>query len=769
MSGVASGDGENRHDASQPEPIDRRDIGWALLLGLVAVAFQWPIHDRWLSLQDEGYILAIADDLNRGKLLYRDVTADAPFPGAFYLLAWWFRWTTPSVESTRILAVGGFALYVAALYRIAREVLSRRWCFGLVLALLCYRVWAFPHWHIYSYSLVAAVFLTIAAALIAVYLRTQTLGPLVLAGLLAGAGIMSKQNYGLAVTGALGLMLLLAPWVERERRPGFLRALAPGATLGIAAAAVVVPTLWWFASQGAWEAMVDQTWRYPFDLMNELSFTTLPNLWPLWGQDADLRSQIGGYFPAILATLWWYPCTDCFVSEMSRGPLYQSTAFWDVTLKLVYWAPLLLFGLAAALWGGRILFGRAKGPGLSNPTGHLLVLALAGGFLLAFNKPRDWVHLMMVYPPILVVGAALAQDGLQAMPPAMGRLGRWALGAALGVLLLLSVTLMIDLRRQMNWPLLMDRGGVYADRQNGPLLQEVHAYMDRSLPPTAPLPVYPVQPMIGFLAGRETAAGYYVVWPAQSEDRDEKIIADFAKRDIQTVIYSVSQFQHLRPFRENAPELYAFLLDNFAIDRVFVDEQNGPILLGLRREPDLSRHLLPFKRAVGIRARDKIKWSDWPFAKVLTSPVGRERRFAITVPPEHTVLGFSYGVNPDRWLGLSDGPFRFRVTLEESDSAREHVVFESTIDPARVVEDRRWHPARIDLSAHAGELAFLRFTVTAEDEVLRPEELVGWQDPFFIQPGVRLAPLDPEDRVPGGPRRNPPLPPGLGRPAPLGR
>ena len=59
----------------------RSELLLYLAAGLAAVAVQLPIAAHWLSLLDEGYLLAIADEVNRGKLLYRDVYVDAPFPG----------------------------------------------------------------------------------------------------------------------------------------------------------------------------------------------------------------------------------------------------------------------------------------------------------------------------------------------------------------------------------------------------------------------------------------------------------------------------------------------------------------------------------------------------------------------------------------------------------------------------------------------------------------------------------------------------------------
>jgi len=726
------GRGAEPSGSAGPEPLDRKDVWLALLVVLVAVAFQWPIHDLWLSLQDEGYILGIADDLNRGKVLYRDVTSDAPFPGAFYLLAWWFRFTGPSIESSRLLAVGGFALYCAALFRISRELLSRSWCYGVILALLCYRVWAFPHWHIYSYSLVSAVMMTVAVALACAYRRSRSLDLLMLAGLFAGVGIMSKQNYGLAVTGSLGLALLLLPWLDAEKRPTWSRALAPGATLGLAALAVVVPALSWFWYEGALDAMIDQTLVFPFSLMAQKSFTELPDLWPLLGQDASLRADIGSYFPAILATLWWYPCPGCFVSEMSRGPLYQSTAFWDVTLKLVYWAPLLSYLTASALWGTKIVLRRVRGVAPGESEKRLLLLAFAGGFLLAFNKPRDWVHLMMVYPPSITIVAVLLYDTVRALPRPARQLVMTVVAIVMSGALALSIALMVDLRHRIDWPLEMARGGVYADPQNGPIIQQVVEYVETEVPSGEPVPVYPVQPMYGFLAGRPTAGGYYVVWPSQNEGRDERIIADFEDLDISHVVYSVSQFEHLGPFRENAPELFEYLVENFDVDRVFSEEPHGPIVLGLRRARDATPALLPLEARVEFMPK-RSSWQTWPFDRVLTQPLGRTLRFMVQVPDQQTQLVFSYGVNPERWLDVKGGPFTFRVSAgpRRNDT---RVLFERQVDPGANVGHRRWMWGGVDLAPYAGKRVVLDLSVDPAVPQLPFRNLVGWRSPGFVTP-----------------------------------
>ncbi|HUE30091.1 MAG TPA: hypothetical protein VMR79_04410 [Verrucomicrobiae bacterium] len=104
---------------------DRRETLLTLGVALAAVAVQLPIFDRWLGLLDEGYLLALAEEVGRGKLLYRDVYVDNPFPGAIYLVAAWLRVTGPSIWAARLLAVGVFAVFATLLFRAARAVVPR--------------------------------------------------------------------------------------------------------------------------------------------------------------------------------------------------------------------------------------------------------------------------------------------------------------------------------------------------------------------------------------------------------------------------------------------------------------------------------------------------------------------------------------------------------------------------------------------------------------------------------------------------------------------
>src|SRR5207245_3413676 len=97
-----------------------------------------------------------------------------------------------------------FAVFTTLLFRAARAVMPRAWALGFAGLLLCYRIWAFPHWQIVSYSSLSATFLAGAVVLV---LGAHALG----AGACVGAAVLCKQDYGLGVGAALGLAILLAP------------------------------------------------------------------------------------------------------------------------------------------------------------------------------------------------------------------------------------------------------------------------------------------------------------------------------------------------------------------------------------------------------------------------------------------------------------------------------------------------------------------------------------------------------------------------------
>src|SRR4029453_4184334 len=354
-----------------------------------------------------------------------DIYIDAPFPGAFYLLAGWFRLLGPSIWASRLIVVAAFTVLVVCFTRIASVLLPRAGALAVAAVLVCYRVWAFPHWQVYNYSPMAAATLTAAVMLLFEWLARPARAFLVIAGALAGAGILCKQDYGLGVTGALGLFLLLqaalrgttgdeaGPPRQRPgaRRPQIADALpAVHFTLGLVL--VLGPALGALAWAGALRDLVQQAIVVPLrGAMQFAAYARLPPLRPFLGQSPQLRAQMESYFPSVLLTV--------NRQEIASSWLWRDTSVWDVTLKALYYLPVASFAVAAACWLGGAAVRALRGAAGIGDARRVLVLAWVGGFLLAFNRPRDWVHLMMIYPPVLVTAAVSLCGGLRPRPRAV--------------------------------------------------------------------------------------------------------------------------------------------------------------------------------------------------------------------------------------------------------------------------------------------------------------------------------------------------------------
>jgi hypothetical protein len=698
--------------ASSRQPSD----GWLLpLLAVVAaVAIQLPIYDRWFGLLDEGYMLALADDIGRGQMLYRDVYVDAPFPGAFYVLAGWFGLFGTSVWTARLLAIVVFAVFVGVNVRLATLLLPRLGAAAVAVLLLCYRVWAFPHWQVYSYSSLAVTLLGAAALTLAQAAPRPSLGRLLAAGVLAGAAVLSKQDFGVACTGAFGLYLVLR-WVPYPEEPDrFRRSIRDAALFAAGVVLVVAPVLAAIAGQGAFPAFVYQTVVSPLASTGGDTYVGLPALAPVLHQDAGLRHNIGSYLPSILLTLRW--------ETIAAGWAYRDTVLWDLGLKAAYYAPFVLWWAAAAWWGGRVLLRRPPTAARAEQRRWLL-LAYAGGFLLAFNPPRDWVHVMMVYPPAILLACVLVHEAAARLWRPLALVLAVPAGAAVGLLVVESLSLGRQLRATFAWPIGGPRGGFYADARHGPILEDVLRSL-ATIPPGLPIPVYPMHPMLGFLADRPTVAGYHVIWPFQPAERDQRIIAEMERLETPAVVYSLSQYSHLAGFRQNAPRLFDYLVDHYELTTTFSRERFGPLLAALARDAHAEEPLPP-QLLARLPPDGTVTAAVWPFTRALAVRVGTaaspvSASIPFDVPARAVRLDFVYGINPERWLNLVDGPFAFRIDVDGSS------VFDASLDPADVLGDRRWASGAIDLRPFAGRTVQLGFGVRGPASLAGDADLAGW-------------------------------------------
>ena len=718
--------------ASPPSTRERRAalLGLAAVLG-TALLLQLAIWDRWIGLLDEGFVLQTATEILRGKVLYRDVIIPAPFPAAFYLLAAVFRLFGATLEVSRVVAVVMFTAMAACVHRLARAVMGPAPALAAGLLFVAYRMWAFPHWHMVSYSTFAIFFATLAVTLLVSGLPAPGRSRLVATGLLGGLSLLCKQDSGLTSLAALATAVLLFP-ARAGRTAGFVAFTA-------GAAAVCLPAVAYFTAAGALPDIWAQTVAMPLRWARTFPYPGLPALQPFFLQDPTFRAQAFGYFPGILFTLYW--------PNINTSWLYRSTPFWEISLKIVYYMPISV-AVAAAI----AVRHRRRQLEPVRLASRVVLLLFATAFLLAFNKPRDWIHLMVLFMPTLLLALMLASDLASILPRALRRAGAAVAWLGVAAALGLAAKLAVDLRAFTPETLALPGGTVRVTEDEAQVLTEIARYVDANLPPGAPLPVLPYQPLISFLLGRDAGVSDYVIWPVSPyPDLNQRLIRDLEHARVETIIYSISQYAgNLRSFQENAPALFAYLVDHYEMVKTFSMRPWGLVLTALRRRdpaaPDVVARLDErLAEAPITTARDGVATTDptarayaaaWPFRRVVVeqptvAPGASVLRVAVDVPPQAR-LRVGYGMNPDRWIMAVDrSALTFAIDVETVAGETVHGL-EARIDPHRRPEDRHWWNADLDLAPYAGQQVTLAFRVSAENALGTLPDIAGWSDPRLV-------------------------------------
>ena len=332
----------------------RAALPW-LLAAAGVFAFQLPFFDRWFSFMDEGHILQYADLIANGGELYRDATV-YPLPGAFWLLAAAFQVFEPSILLARWIVVIEYTLFTLLVLAWLRRLVSPPWLVIAYGLLLLYRIWSFPHWHMYSYSTTALLVLLGALLLLLRFFESGRRGWLALSGLAFGLGVLCKQDYGAAAL--LAVCIALPVYARKSARREALLPLigvflAPAALVGAAAGLH-------FLREGLLGDVLRLTVLNHFVGIASYEYPAFPDLFPLFGQDPALRDVRGRaqYMPALLFTADW--------RAMRESWLYQETAVYDFVMKIYYYGP-----YALVLAGGVRLRAAARGARRARATRRL--------------------------------------------------------------------------------------------------------------------------------------------------------------------------------------------------------------------------------------------------------------------------------------------------------------------------------------------------------------------------------------------------------------
>ena len=711
----------------------RLDAAVAVGLFALGLAMQLTVVTRDAFYMDEGFVLQTAAEINRGQVMYRDMVIPAPGPAAFHLLAGLFRLTGDSFPASRMAIAVVSSLLPAVLFLLVRGAVARPVAALAGAGFLAYRLWAFPHWHFFHYATCAAFLIALAYALLARALERRSLGLAPFAGAVAGVAFLTKQDVGgAALVGLAAATLLL----------GGPRRLAALVSLGAGALAAVLPILGYFAARGALGPLVEQTVLWTLRAFAQIDYLRLPNFRPFLSQDPALRSHIAEYAPALLVTLYW--------GQITASALFRETAVWDVALKVAYYLPYLTLGLGAVSVAGSWLRAPETPAAARRRNRATLIVIYAASSLAAFSPPRDWIHLLVLCHPILLVGALLLDRAAARLGPGGRRILLGLATAGLLAVIVVDVRILRDMRRTFDTPVDTPAGRVWLGREEAGVLRGLLAYVAERSALGEPLPVIPYHPLLQFFAARPAGTSRLIFWPVRSgDDAEARLIGDFERSRPATVVYSVTQYPHLR-FRDNFPKLFAYLVEHYQIAHTFTPPSPwGLILCALTpRAPappavvDLAErlddaaveaedgHALEAAGRAAVAGR-----TSWPFRRVVYQRPGVEGpttiAYRLSVPP-HALIRFGYGLNPDEWFSFRPAAVTFAVTVA-ADGDAPRPLFGATVDPQRHPAERAWQEAEIDLAGLAGQAVVLRFQVSGDGPAGARTDLAGWGDPALVE------------------------------------
>ncbi len=704
----------------------------------LAVGVQLPVFDRSMSLMDEGHILQFADIVHRGGELYRDANL-LPLPGAFYLLAVAFDWFGPSVRVARWIVVIEFAVLAVLVFLLMQRMLSTRWAWRSVGVLIVYKIWAFPHWLMYSYSTTALTLLALGLVALVRFLDEGRWPSLALAGLATGLGVLCKQDYGAAVWVGTNAVLAIAVRARATAPAGptavFVGFNAPAVAVGAA-------TALHFLRQGLFTEMLQQTLLNHLKGIASFAYTSLPPLLPLLEPDPMLRTPfgIGTYTPSILFTVDW---------ELWQGSAFYAGVGWDLAVKLFFYAPYaIVFAGGLRLWWTRTAL---DDPLRRRPwIRELALFAFAASLVLALNKPVDYVHVAVLYWPLLLLLLVYAQSlvAKRRRLAALLRVASLVPALAIGAY---SARLVWGIATTFDTPLRGERAGIRIEARDEAVIGGVVDYVRAHSRPGERVAVLPYFPLVSFLARRDAPdPAIYTFWPvAYVPDREARIRAAIEASGVDFVVYHFTQWPQLPTMDVYAPELFAWLVREYEMETIFGDASWGYQLAVLRRAPEsdggvalLEADAANARVAIrqGGRARpvadarraEFVRTALWPFrTAVALRPSSGERSSVLAIPLEVPAQGArlrtAIGTHPSHWFRFPPSDVLFEIRV--SDGEDSELLFSETLAPHRDPAQRGWRDVEVGLGSWAGrrvELELLTRASSPRGEVL---EMGGWEPP----------------------------------------
>lgn len=701
----------------------------AALLGLVltSVVIQVPFLDRGISFYDEGSILAIADGLRHGAVLYRDhVTPTAPL--TYESMRVLFDWFGPSLLVGRVLQLLTFALCTLLVYKILREFTGVSGALVGAIACLPVKSLGFPLWTVVNYSQVAILFCFASVLVTLRFLRTGRAWWLLAAGAGVGLTLITKQNLGgllgvtLAATVVLDALREGNGLVTRIRRVTWRGTLMLAGMLPLLGATVA-----YYAVAGALGDFIERA-------VLGLAYLTQPYaLRPPWSYGSmDPGDVVFTYFPTPLAHLVW----EGRLQLDER--LYFSIAR---AVQAAYAVPVV----ALLLGAGVLVRGLFSEMPRFQWTRLVLIVLFSATCYASMLYRADWTHLMNVFPALLLVIVVVIESWAAA-----SRWRRHAAMAAWSLWLIVGGLAAAVVFTTYSVPVDTPRGRLFAPSEEAKNTRLLLTYLKRQ-PERERIGFLRAEPLFYFLTDRRIHLGFDLVMPGLVGPGDDERIAQ-SLEDVDQIVYNPKGFVTVpSPITEYAPQTAHVIATKFLVTRILsatafvlrpadTDTPADATVIDLWDDSDgLSQFTLGARPvAVELPRYERTSWMVW---RVLATGIARRAESACFAF-HHTVgtgeaLVTTAMLDPIAWAqvpGYADyshdlSGAAFTITVKRPN------VPVTTVYAAERQPGQAGDPVRIPLGPFTGSNVEIRFCVALRSAVRSDSAytLAGWAEPRIVQ------------------------------------
>lgn len=484
------------------------------LLACVSVAVQLPIYDRSLVEMDEGHLLATAERVLSGEILYRDLHTGI-FPAIYYVVAGLLAAFGHDLVVTRIAQVGVNTGVVLLLERIGSRFLGGGWRLAPPLLHLSTVILGFPVFSMLNYSSLSMAFgLGCLLAALRYVERGRAVDGAAVGACLAACALL-KQNYG-AFT-AISTTIVLWTHATDPGARGLARLLPfrPVLAGGIVVTLIGLAPI---AAAGALGAMLRQTAIELVPSQLATHHVPVPGLFAAYPAD-DALFQYDYLLPAFFD--WWVHGEAPFGLHVT-GPIR------DATIRATYWGCIAVATAALAIG----VSGRSRVPASVHATAtHAAV------FFLGLFPSAIWLHLAYVLPPLLLVATWLVRRSVEIADLRDARAGRAIRGALVGGALLIAlptVRFPFDLRRWNDTPLALPGAHVHLSAARAAPLRRAHEFLVACAAEDEPVLVLPAVPLLYVTTGRRNPTPYDLTIPGNV--REVELIRDLEDAGVACIV-----------------------------------------------------------------------------------------------------------------------------------------------------------------------------------------------------------------------------------------